>query len=107
VTRAPFDSDERSPQRVLRREAFPSDQPRARGRTVPTGDLGGQRQELFVEALLRKEVAEQVRPAFDQDQIARVSGQPQRHELLLERVHGHDGYRVTFRELATTLKPHS
>src|SRR4051794_30459206 len=71
MTFVTFDAHELSPQRVFRREALPGDQAWPQYRRVTPRDLRGKGQELFVDAVLRKEISQQARPTLNQDQIAR------------------------------------
>jgi hypothetical protein len=54
----PLGANQRSPQGVLGRKTLALDQARALVGFAPAGDLGRERQEELVQALLREEVAD-------------------------------------------------
>src|SRR5512147_2337366 len=66
---AAFEADQFSPQRLLRREIFSSDQAGTVGRSITARDLRRQREEQFVQTLFGEEVTDQMWPAFRENHV--------------------------------------
>src|SRR3954447_14198737 len=69
-----FDTRERTPHRMLGRKALPGNETGALNRGVTAGHLGRERQKELVQTVLGEEVAHQLRPALQQDNVALPDG---------------------------------
>ena len=73
MTLAAFDADEGAPEWMLRRKKFSADEPGTLAVSISTGNLRGKRQKQLIQVLLRKEIAHQLRPTLDQNDLTLLS----------------------------------